>query len=197
MRSAHPGFDRGRVLSSRPPLAVGCRSALDRRVPRSGEHHAPACSFVCRSTGNGVFRLRAGPDAARRLSPLPGCRPPSPPASRLSRPRTMGPSAPVRASRSLESRRRVKRSRTGSIPPRSRIGPATGGRSSTANAPLSTSTTTASSKSWTRGVPASDPRDAPSGKPTPAKSRPSLIFCQLVGTIDHASALDAPPQEPT
>jgi hypothetical protein len=32
-------------------------------------------------------------------------------------------------------------------------------------------------------------------KPTRAKSRPSLIFCQLGGIIDDASAPDAPERE--
>ena len=57
--------------SSRPPC-FGARS----RGPRSGEHHARACSFMCRPAGNGIFRLRAGPDAARRLrsSRVAACR---------------------------------------------------------------------------------------------------------------------------
>ncbi len=85
----------------------------------------------------------------------PGSTPPPPPrpASQLPRPRTMAPSATVRASRSLGTQPKGRRSQTTSLLRQSRIGPAMGRRQSTAVAPLSTSATIALSKSWTRCVP--------------------------------------------
>ena len=139
----------------RPPF-LRCRTCLctgfDPRV-RLGESimRALVVSFVA-LLGTGSLGF-AQDQSLRGVYGPPGAAPP-PAKSGKSAPSGLevsAPSAMVRASRSSARRLKVRRFRATSPRPRSPIGPAMGPRSSTAIARLSTSATTASSRSWTRG----------------------------------------------
>ena len=160
---ADHGVGRRRVLSQAKPFfwRRPC-SQRDGGLTQRREPHARAlcfCASPCWRRDIPVTRRTSRCAACTRR---PGGRllPRSP--ERRPPPRTMErPSAPVRASRSSARRSKASCCRTTSALPRSRIGQAMGRRSSTAIAPLSTSTPIASSRSWTE-------RDRLSGRLIPS-----------------------------
>ena len=197
-----------RVLKLRAAFLLAARPCSQARSEgrRSGESIMRALFLLCvalLAMGSSGY---AQDQSLRGVYAPPGCDASSPrsPARRLRRPglwRAIGNGPRVTiVGKAAEG----QRSRATSALPRSRIGQAMGRRSSTAIAPLSTSTTIASSRSWTRRDSALSrisaaslavaeaisqlfPQRASSRQAWSRRSsRPSLIFCQLGwAMIDH------------